>query len=230
MGSQNSAPEQPVCLLDPTNSHNCEMSNPVVSFLKKLDDGEVNKTMRQRREFNMRRFRKIGEELVSNAVLHESVNEGKCFQVSRWLNQNVDDDTEAEDEIEWDHDHAPNWLCEDDLENYWLRNCFILLPTITTCMDELAILKHTGDVVNLELAMQRHQMQEEIAKRDHLQTEGQEPDFFYNFDFLAQLFVGQCIKVDGEMYCPRPSIHVDELEPSILKKHRCAVFDDIVIC
>ena len=129
----------------------------MVSFLKKLDDGEVNKTVHQSREFNMSRFRKIGEELVSNAVLHESVNEGKCFQVSRWLNQNTDDDEDAYlSEVNHDHDHAPNWLCEDDLENYWLRNCFILLPTITTCMDEMAILKHTGDVTNLELAVQRH--------------------------------------------------------------------------
>ena len=32
------------------------------------------------------------------------------------------------------------------------------------------------------------------------------------------------------MYCPRESVHVDDLELSILKKHRCSVFDDIVIC
>jgi hypothetical protein len=50
---------------------------------------------------------------------------------------------------------AYNWLCEDDLENYWNRNCLVLHPTITTCMDELAILKHTGDAVNLELALER---------------------------------------------------------------------------
>lgn len=48
-----------------------------------------------------------------------------------------------------------NWLCADDLENYWSDNCLVLYPTITTCMDELAILKHTGDVGNLELALER---------------------------------------------------------------------------
>ena len=130
---------------------------------------------------------------------------------------------------------APNWLCEDDLENYWLRNCFVLHPTITTCMDELAILKHTGDVTNLELAMKRQfeeqQKQKHTANEDdQKKEEAKDPNFFYNFDFLAQLFVGQCIKVDGDSYCPSEPIHVSKLEPAELAKHRCAVFDDIVIC
>ena len=46
-------------------------------------------------------------------------------------------------------------MCADDLEDYWNRNCLVLYPTITTCMDEMAILKHTGDAVNLELAIER---------------------------------------------------------------------------
>ena len=79
MGSSNSIPDQPVCLLDPQNSHHCEQSNPVVTYLKKLEDDTVNSSYRQRRDFNMARFRKIGGELVSNAVLHESVSDGKCF-------------------------------------------------------------------------------------------------------------------------------------------------------
>ena len=68
-----------MCLLDAYNSNNCGQNNPVVSYLKKLEDGEVNRSMKRRRDFNMAQFRKIGEELVSNLVLHESVSEGKCF-------------------------------------------------------------------------------------------------------------------------------------------------------
>ena len=60
-------------------------------------------------------------------------------------------------------------------------------------MDELAILKHTGDAQNLEKALEQ--------RRSWLR-QGKEMPFFYNFDYLAQLFVGQCIKVDGVQYCP----------------------------
>ena len=86
MGNQNSAPTQPVCLLDADNSHRCTESNPVVSYLKHLDedvtsllDGSDEDT----HDYNYNRFRKIGDELVSKAVLHVSVADGQCFQVSR---------------------------------------------------------------------------------------------------------------------------------------------------
>ena len=103
-------------------------------------------------------------------------------------------------------EEAINWLCEDDLDNYWRRNCLVLYPTITTCMDELAILKHTGDATNLELALERErQKQDEVS-------------FFYRFDFLAQLFVGQCIKVDGETYCPHEPVSVDDVDEDELAR------------
>ena len=98
---------------------------------------------------------------MSNTVLHESVSDGKCFSVKRQEKGQASNDLSEQYAALFLHqdDHqdevAPNWLCEDDLENFWLRNCFVLHPTITTCMDELAILKHTGDVTNLELAMKR---------------------------------------------------------------------------
>jgi hypothetical protein len=59
-------------------------------------------------------------------------------------------------------------------------------------MDELAILKHKGDATNLEKALHRT---------------GERP-VFYNYEFLAQLFVGQCIQVDEKTFCPRESEHV----------------------
>ena len=108
--------------------------------------------------------------------------------------------SEEEEEETWDE--ATNWLCEDDLENYWNNNCMLLHPSITTCMDELAILKHTGDGPNLELALR------EWRRGDK--------DFFYNFDFLAQLFVGRCIKIDGERYCPHEPVKVADLDPEEL--------------
>ena len=57
-------------------------------------------------------------------------------------------------------------------------------------MDELAILKHTGDVTNLELAMKRQfeeqQKQKHTASEaDQKKAKAKDPDFFYNFDFLA---------------------------------------------
>jgi len=61
-----------------------------------------------------------------------------------------------------------------------------------TCMDELAIMKHTGDAIHLEQALQR--------------TE--ELELFYNFEYLAQLFVGQCVRVDDKTFCPHEAVHV----------------------
>lgn len=83
MGSQNSAAAQPVCLLDTENTHGCAGDNPVVSYLKHLDNEDFESTeLLEKRDFNTDRFRQIGEEIVSKAVLHESVRDGKCFQVS----------------------------------------------------------------------------------------------------------------------------------------------------
>lgn len=81
MGTQNSSENQPVCLLDAENSHHCTEDNPTVSFLKHLD--KDNETLYEtKQDFNANRFRKIGDELVSKLILHESVSDGKCFQVS----------------------------------------------------------------------------------------------------------------------------------------------------
>lgn len=98
--------------------------------------------------FDTDRFRKIGDQLVSKIVLRESVSNAKCFQVRLKAD-------EQDDESQIQATMATNWLCEDDLENYWRNNCLVLYPSITTCMDEMAILKHTGDAQNLQLALQR---------------------------------------------------------------------------
>lgn len=103
----------------------------------------------------------------------------------------------------------------------------MLHPTITTCMDEMAILKHTGDVANIEMALER--------KKAALEAEQKEQDqphsHFYDFDFLAQLFVGRCIVVDGDrQYCPHEPVNVQELEANELARQHCGVFDDIVAC
>ena len=72
-------------------------------------------------------------------------------------------------------------------------------------MDELAILKHTGDTQNLEQALE--------LRRAHLLVDNEETyQSMYNFSYLAQLFVGRCIKVDGEKYCPHDPIHVSEID------------------
>ena len=81
MGNQNSAPTKPVCLLDADNSHRCTESNPVVSYLKHLED-DVTSLIDEgidTHDHNRNRFRKIGDELVSKAVLHVSVADGQCF-------------------------------------------------------------------------------------------------------------------------------------------------------
>ncbi len=65
-------------------------------------------------------------------------------------------------------------------------------------MDQLAILKHTGDIANLEkqLILKQRKEQEEEGKarirdeKDDVDHINLRQDFFYNFDFLAQLFVG----------------------------------------
>ena len=41
MGSQNSTGSQPVCLLDAENSNRCTEENPVISYVKHLDDDKV---------------------------------------------------------------------------------------------------------------------------------------------------------------------------------------------
>ena len=146
MGSQNSTGNQPVCLLDATNSNRCTGENPVISYLKHIDPDQV--ALREHSAHDTSTFRRIGDELVSRNVLQESVNQGKCFKVSRQLDRRI-----AEDEERHLAEDAANWLCEDDLENYWQNNCLVILPAITTCMDEMAILKHTGDVQHLEDAL-----------------------------------------------------------------------------
>ena len=145
MGSENSAaPTHPVCLLDALNSHHCTEENPVVSYLKRLDEDQ-GLLQEQSRDFDTDRFRKIGDELVSKAVLSETVRDGKCFQV---VNPRGAVRSNSLDE-------AANWICDDDLEDYWRQNCILLNPAITTCMDETAILKHTGDAENLKLSLLR---------------------------------------------------------------------------
>ena len=89
-------------------------------------------------------------------------------------------------------------------------------------MDEMSILKHTGDADNLEKALERLR-EEQLAGH---QGQGQ----FYNFEYLAQLFVGHCVKVDGQKYCPHESVHVTDLDEDELAKQHCSIFDDIVIC
>lgn len=151
-----------------------------MSYLQHLDNEDAavaaNLIPLDQRDFNTDRFRLIGEELVSKAVLLESVRDGKCFQVS--LQKEGDEDVAVTHwaDVATERDSAVNWICEDDLENYWEQNCFVLHPVILTCMDELAALKHTGDVENLQLALQR--------------GGSLEPSQFYHFDYLAQLFVG----------------------------------------
>jgi len=138
----------------------------VVSYLKHLEGNSEDFATRQ--DINLTRFRKVGDDLISHKVLHESVSDGKCFQVSRKIDDLVVE-AYSFDLVE----EAINWFCEDDLENYWRHNCLVLHPTITTCMDELAILKHVGDAANLDKALSR---EESDSKTDQ---------FFYNFDFLA---------------------------------------------
>ena len=53
---------------------------------------------------------------------------------------------------------------------------------------------------------------------------------FYDFDFLGQLFVGQCIQIEGKTYCPHDPVHVREVDQVQLAKHHCSVFDDIIAC
>ena len=84
MGNQHDAPKKPVCLLDAENSHRCTEANPVVSYVKHLDDDaqilqRSHDLNSDRFNFDTNRFRKIGDELVSKLVLHESVSDGKCF-------------------------------------------------------------------------------------------------------------------------------------------------------
>ena len=58
----------------------------------------------------------------------------------------------------------------------------MLHPTITTCMDELAILKHTGDVINLDQALDRKRIALEEKQGNE---EENHPTRFYDFDYLA---------------------------------------------
>ena len=53
----------------------------------------------------------------------------------------------------------------------------MLYPAITTCMDEMSILKHTGDADNLEKALER--------RREGQLGGHQDQDQFYNFEYLA---------------------------------------------
>ena len=46
--------------------------------------------------------------------------------------------------------------------------------------------------------------------------ESSESEFFYHFDYLAQLFVGRCIKIDGDQYCPHDPVRVTDLDDSEL--------------
>ena len=174
MGTQNSASSQPVCLLDAQNSHRCTLDNPVVSYVKHLDDNEIVESMTaasdaSQNSFDMSRFRKIGNELVSKLVLQQSVSEGKCFQVSR---QKTDDELSEDATLPANGvddnriDEAVNWVCDDDLENYWQSNCILLHPSITTCMDELAILKHTGDAQNLDRALKAKRKKQLLLQID----------------------------------------------------------------
>lgn len=55
-------------------------------------------------------------------------------------------------------------------------------------------------------------------------------DFFYHFEYLAQLFVGHCVKIDGEVFCPHESVHVSDLDQAELAQQRCSIFDDVVAC
>ena len=69
--------------------------------------------------------------MIENKAYHKDqlrdfVSDGLCF--------NVSNDVKGQMPVD-------NWICEDDLDLWWEKNCIVLRPHINTCIDKLASAK-----------------------------------------------------------------------------------------
>ena len=91
-------------------------------------------------------------------------------------------------------DKMDNWICEDDLEMFWEKNCLILRPNITTCIDDISRARLFQEKDSLVKALKEHS-----EAQSH--PNGQR-HFDYEYNHFGKLFLGECVEVDGHKFCP----------------------------
>ena len=119
-------------------------------------------------------------------------------------------------------DKMDNWICEDDLDMFWQKNCLVLRPNINTCIDKLSDAKR---------AQKRKPLIEAIKKnKETVNKPNGQLEFDYDYDELGKLFLGECVEVDGHKFCPpQEPVVAYELEENDLSPD-CVVMGDVVFC
>ena len=91
-----------------------------------------------------------------------------------------------------DMDQMDNWICEDDLDMFWEKNCMVLRPNINTCIDELSSAKRAQQKEPLIAALNKRKQSANIGHRE----------FEYDYGHIGKLFLGDCVEVNGHNFCP----------------------------
>ena len=84
----------------------------------------------------MRNFRAIEDKVFNKDQLREFISDGLCFKLEH---ETVD--AKGTEGFHLNLDKMENWICEDDLDLFWEKNCLVLRPHINTCIDKLASAK-----------------------------------------------------------------------------------------
>ena len=75
-----------------------------------------------------------------------------------------------------------NWICEDDLETFWEKNCLLVRPHINTCIDNLSKAKKEQDRETLAAALDKS-----------ASTGATNSGFDHDYAHLGPLFLGECV-------------------------------------
>ena len=200
MGNTNSYEEHPTCLLESTGAPNSCLLNDIKQPLINLQATDIDVT-----QLNPDLYKVIGgTHVISKEIMGQSVRDGNCIAVSfksKLPHVNEEGIDLSNEDI--------NWICEDDFEHYWEHNCMPIRPLIDQCLDELALAKQHGDPEVLKHVLDKYNdnsMGGRIVK--DVSRLGKD---FYKFDHLGHLFLGHCIKIDGQEMCPSESVNVDIL-------------------
>ena len=86
---------------------------------------------------NSQNYRMLDDNtLVTKEELGKFINGGLCFKLNSVDGQNSGEQLD-------------NWICEDDLETFWEKNCLLVRPHINTCIGKLSKAKKDQDLAVL---------------------------------------------------------------------------------
>ena len=112
--------------------------------------------------------------LVNREQLGKFIQGGLCFKLHSKTEGSVVND--------FNQDQMDNWICEDDLETFWEKNCLLVRPHINTCIDRLSKAKKEQDREALENALKESKNGMDSNSR-----------FDYDYSHLGHLFLGECV-------------------------------------